>query len=104
MERALSAAGDPVDDGADFRYRLYGAVATVSRGRDRNRVRHSGHDDSASPAIVPYLAASLYTLRHPARAPRAPGSAWCPSSARRRVPFRSATPTDHLGEAIRPQF
>jgi len=108
---------DPLDDGADFRYRLYGSlIATVSgadlTGKRVSEHHASGHvvDFSLAGYRAAYLRAEpLYTLRHPARAVHT--RSWerlvLPLLAKDGRVGRflvGNVPTDHLGGTIRPQF
>jgi hypothetical protein len=108
---------DPINGGADFRYRLYGSLVASVSGRDMTGKRVSEHH--ASPHVVDFSLAGyravyrrpapLYTLRHPARALYT--RAW----ERLVLPLVDATggvgrllvgnvPTDYAGAAIRPQY
>lgn len=108
---------DPVDRGADFRYRLYGSLIATVSGADMTGKLVSQHHASAHVvdfSFAGYLAVyrrpePLYTLRHPARAVHT--RSWerlvLPLLDERGKVGRflvGNVPTDHLGGTIRPQF
>lgn len=108
---------EPIEDGQDFRYRLYGSLLATVSGTDLTGRRVSEH--WASDYVVDFSLASyravyqrgepLYTRRHPARAE------YTRSWERLILPFADAdgriarfvvgnVPVDRAGDVVRPRF
>lgn len=108
---------EPIEDGHDFRYRLYGSLLATVSGADLTGRCVSEH--WASDYVVDFSLASyravylrgepLYTLRHPARAE------YTRSWERLILPFADETgaitrfvvgnvPVDRTGDVVRPRF